>query len=85
MRNGIFRWIYNGGRKDAEGNEVEFKIDTDKFHSTHLYGKESGMYSNTPFIIDGIFCPESDGAEDNDKDAMDKNVTKMIERIKKII
>lgn len=71
--------------QDEKGNEVEMTIDTDKFHSAHLYGKESGMYSNTPFIIDGVFCPESDGAEGNDKDAMDKNVTKMIERIKKLI
>jgi hypothetical protein len=43
------------------------------------------MYSNTPFIIDGVFCSESDDAEGNDKDAMDKNVTEMIERIKAYI
>lgn len=71
--------------QDEEGNEVEMTIDTDKFHSAHLYGKESGMYSNTPFIIDGVFCSESENAERNDKDAMDKNVTEMINRIKKLI
>lgn len=71
--------------QDAEGNEVEFKIDTDKFHSTHLYGKESGMYSNTPFIIDGVFCSESDDADGNNKDAMDRNVKEMIDRIKNCI
>ena len=71
--------------QDEEGNEVEFKIDSDKFHSAHLYGKESGMYSNTPFIIDGVFCSESDDEEGNDKDAMDKNVMEMIERIKAYI
>lgn len=71
--------------QDAEGNEVEFKIDTDKFHSTHLYGKESGMYSNTPFIIDGVFCSEIDDADGNNKDAMDRNVKEMIDRIKKCI
>ena len=67
--------------QDEKGNEVEMTIDTDKFHSVHLYGKESGIYSNTPFIIDGVFCSESDDAEGSDKDAMDKNVTEMIERI----
>ena len=71
--------------QDEKGNEVEMTIDTDKFHSAHLYGKESGMYSNTPFIIDGVFCSESDDEEGNDKDAMDKNVTEMIERIKSYI
>lgn len=71
--------------QDEEGNEVEMTIDTDKFHSAHLYGKESGMYSNTPFIIDGVFCSERDDEEGNDKDAMDKNVTEMINRIKKLI
>ena len=70
--------------QDNEGNEVEFEIDTDRFHSADLYGKESGKYPNTPFIIDGVFCPESDGAEGN-VGAMDKNVTDMIERIKKRI
>ena len=70
--------------QDEKGNEVEMTIDADKFHSAHLYGKESGMYSNTPFIIDGVFCSESDDAEGNDKDAMDKNVTEMINRIKKL-
>jgi hypothetical protein len=43
------------------------------------------MYSNTPFIIDGVFCSESDDTDGNDKDEMDKNVTKMIDRIKKFI
>lgn len=71
--------------QDAEGNEVEFKIDTDKFHSTHLYGKESGLYSNTPFIIDGVFCSESDDADGNGKEAMDRNVKEMIDRIKNCI
>lgn len=71
--------------QDEEGNEVEFKIDTDKFHSAHLYGKESGMYSNTPFIIDGVFCSESDDTDGNDKVAMDKNVKEMIDRINKYI
>lgn len=71
--------------QDAEGNEVEFKIDTDKFHSTHLYGKESGMYSNAPFIIDGVFCSESDDADSNNKDAMDRYVKEMIDRIKNSI
>lgn len=68
--------------QDEEGNEVVFNIDTDKFHSAHLYGKESGMYSNTPFIIDGVFCSESDDTEGNGKDAMDENVAAMIARIK---
>jgi len=71
--------------QDEEGNEVEMTIDTDKFHSAHLYGKKSGMYSNTPFIIDGVFCSESDGAEGNDKVAMDENVAAMIARIKDYI
>lgn len=71
--------------QDSEGNEVEFKIDTDRFHSTHLYGKESGMYPNTPFIIDGVFCSESDDTDGNDKVAMDKNVKEMIDRINKYI
>ena len=71
--------------QDNEGNEVEFKIDTDRFHSAHLYGKESGMYPNTPFIIDGVFCSESDDADGNNKDAMDRNVKEMIDRIKKCI
>ena len=71
--------------QDAEGNEVEFKIDTDKFHSTHLYGKESGLYSNTPFIIDGVFCSESDDADGNGKVAMDRYVKEMIDRIRNCI
>jgi hypothetical protein len=71
--------------QDNEGNEVEFKIDRDRFHSAHLYGKESGMYPSTPFIIDGVFCSESDDTDGNDKDAMDNNVKEMIERIKKYI
>ena len=71
--------------QDAKGNEVEMTIDTDKFHSAHLYGKESGMYSNTPFIIDGVFCSESDDEEGNVKDAMEMNVTEMINRIKAYI
>lgn len=71
--------------QDEEGNEVEMTIDTDKFHSAHLYGKESGMYSNTPFIIDGVFCADSDNAEGNDKDAMDENVAAMIARIQSYI
>ena len=71
--------------QDEKGNEVEMTIDTDKFHSAHLYGKESGMYSNTPFIIDGVFCSESDDEEGNVKDAMEMNVTEMINRIKAYI
>lgn len=71
--------------QDEEGNEVEFKIDTDRFHSAHLYGKEIGMYPNTPFIIDGVFCSEIDDADGNNKDAMDRNVKEMIDRIKKCI
>ena len=71
--------------QDNEGNEVEFKIDTDRFHSADLYGKESGKYSNTSFIIDGVFCSESDDADGNYKDAMDENVTDMIGRIKRHI
>ena len=67
--------------QDNEGNEVEFKIDTDRFHSADLYGKESGKYSNTSFIIDGVFCSKSDDAEGN-VGAMDTNVTEMIDRIK---
>lgn len=67
--------------QDNEGNEVEFKIDTDRFHSANLYGKESGKYSNTSFIIDGVFCSKSDDAEGN-VGAMDTNVTEMIDRIK---
>lgn len=67
--------------QDEESHEVELKIDTTRFHSAHLYGNESGMYSNTSFIIDGIFCSESDDAEGN-VGAMDKNVTDMIDRIK---
>jgi hypothetical protein len=63
---------------------VEFKIDTDRFHSAHLYGKESGMYSQTSFIIDGVFCSESDDAEGN-VGAMDSKVTDMIGRIKRHI
>ena len=71
--------------QDNEGNEVEFKIDTDRFHSADLHGKESGKYSNTSFIIDGVFCSESDDADGNYKDAMDENVTDMIGRIKRHI
>lgn len=67
--------------QDGDGNEVDFKIDTDRFHSAHLYGK-SGLFSNTPFIIDGVFCSESDDADGNGKDAMDENVKAMITRIK---
>lgn len=67
--------------QDNEGNEVEFKIDTDRFHSADLYGKERGKYSNTSFIIDGVFCSKSDDAEGN-VGAMDTNVTEMIDRIK---
>lgn len=67
--------------QDEEGHEVELKIDTTRFHSAHLYSNESGMYSNTSFIIDGVFCSESDDAEGN-VGAMDKNVTDMIDRIK---
>ena len=50
--------------QDGDGTEVDFKIDTDRFHSAHLYGK-SGLFSNTPFIIDGVFCSESDDADGN--------------------
>ena len=71
--------------QDNEGNEVEMTIDTDKFHSTHLYGKESGLYSNTPFIIDGVFCSESDDADGNGKVAMDRYVKEMIDRIRNCI
>ena len=71
--------------QDEEGNEVEMTIDTDKFHSTHLYGKESGLYSNTPFIIDGVFCSESDDADGNGKVAMDRYVKEMIDRIRNCI
>lgn len=67
--------------QDNEGNEVEFK----RFHSADLYGKECGKYSNTSFIIDGVFCSESDDADGNYKDAMDENVTDMIGRIKRHI
>lgn len=70
--------------QDEEGHEVELKIDTTRFHSADLYGKESGKYSNTSFIIDGVFCSKSDDAEGN-VGAMDENVTDMIGRIKRHI
>lgn len=71
--------------QDEEGHEVELKIDTTRFHSAHLYGNESGMYSNTPFIIDGVFCSESDDADGNGKGAMDRYVKEMIDRIRNCI
>jgi hypothetical protein len=43
------------------------------------------MYSNTPFIIDGVFCSESDDADGNGKVAMDRYVKEMIDRIRNCI
>lgn len=71
--------------QDVDGNEVEVEIDTDKFHSLHLYGKKSDVYPRTPFIIDGVYCSERDNADGNDKDAMNANVAEMIKRIKNIL
>lgn len=71
--------------QDVDGNEVEVEIDTDKFHSVHLYGKKSDVYPRTPFIIDGVYCSERDNADGNDKDAMNANVAEMIKRIKNIL
>ena len=71
-----------------DGSEIEINIDENKFHSEHLYGWEERNKSNdTKFIIDGVYCPESDNAEERDYDAiknyMEENVKAMIERIKK--
>jgi 5-methylcytosine-specific restriction endonuclease McrBC regulatory subunit McrC len=71
-----------------DGSEIEINIDENKFHSEHLYGLEERNKSNdTKFIIDGVYCPESDNAEakvyDVIKDDMEENVKAMIKRIKK--
>lgn len=69
--------------QDDNGNEIEIDIDTDKFHSANLYGKECGLFHNTTFIIDGVICSECDNAEGNDKYTnLDDNVEAMIARIK---
>ena len=69
--------------QDDNGNEIEIDIDTDKFHSASLYGKECGLFPNTTFIIDGVICSECDNAEGNDKYTnLDDNVEAMIARIK---
>ena len=74
---GIYNTLLN------ETNEIEIDIDTDKFHSANLYGKECGLFHNTTFIIDGVICSECDNAEGNDKYTnLDDNVEAMIARIK---
>lgn len=73
-----------------DGSEIEINIDENRFHSEHLYGLEERNKSNdTKFIIDGVYCLESDIAEAKDyntiKNDMGANVVEMINRIKNVI
>ena len=72
----------------VDGSEFEISIDENKFHSEYLYGwEERNKLNDTKFIIDGVYCPESDNAETKDYDVikndMGTNVDAMIKRIKK--
>ena len=65
-----------------DGSEIEIELDSNRFHSEHLYGyEERNKANNTKFIIDGVYCAESDNAAGKSND-METEVEKMIERIK---
>lgn len=83
-----FQHIYPEGRVLLGGllyplSKEEWKKDEPLYTSSSMFGSP-GLF-DTKFIIDGVFCSESENAEGNDKDAMDKNVTEMINRIKAYI
>ena len=73
--------------QDEEGNEVEIVIDENRFHSEHLFGWEERNNANdTIFIIDGVYCPESNNDdEETIKNEMERYVEEMINRIKKYV
>jgi 5-methylcytosine-specific restriction endonuclease McrBC regulatory subunit McrC len=69
--------------QDAEGNEVEVYVDDKRFHSEYLYGTIGRNEAvKTPFIIDGVYCPEEEKKYDVVKKDMGANVAAMIRRIK---
>jgi len=69
--------------QDAEGNEVEVYVDDKRFHSEYLYGTIGRNEAvKTPFIIDGVYCPEEEKKYDVVKKDMGANVASMIRRIK---
>lgn len=57
---------------------LEVDINENEFHSKELYGCDGK--ENIPFIVDGIYCSETDN-----KDSMDKSVEAMIDRIKNVL
>lgn len=80
-----FQHIYPEGRVLLGGllyplSKVEWKENNSLYTSSSMFGS-IGRF-DTKFIIDGVFCTDSEGAEGNDKDSMDRNVTEMIARIK---
>lgn len=83
-----FQHIYPEGRVLLGGllyplSKEEWKENRPLYTSSSMFGS-SGRF-DTKFILDGVFCSESDGAEGNDKDAMDENVAGMIKRIRQSI
>lgn len=79
--------LYPISKDDVSGRD---DVDELTFHSDRLFGCE-GNYQ-TPFIVDGIYCPEPSGVTqmtteevEEQKQNMNDNVEAMINRIKKVI
>ena len=79
--------LYPISKDDVSGRD---DVDELTFHSDRLFGCE-GNYQ-TPFIVDGIYCPEPSGVAqmtteevEEQKQNMNDNVEAMINRIKKVI
>lgn len=71
---------YNDDGTPYEYSESEV-IDTNSYHADNLFGVAGRENSpQIPFIIDGIYCSETDN-----KDSMDNSINAMIARIRNIL
>jgi len=71
---------YNDDGTPYEYSEAEV-IDTNSYHADNLFGVAGRENSpQIPFIIDGIYCSETDN-----KDSMDNSINAMIARIRNIL
>lgn len=85
---GLLYPITQKGKNDDGTEFVNIDINTELYHTNHLFG-DDGNNNTPPFIIDGIICSEEDDENVNEKNIkensqkMDEKINEMIERIKK--